>query len=131
MYYNYPQNALIQVAWNTRCTVTTQLITFKILVAVVTRYPGIRRLFHHPKYSKTVSPLAASSSHFKNLWNRPHQQCGEEWTFYRDFAIYCLTDGPLTTLVESVLPSKFGQLKLLESDDWNKDPIEILCSFCR
>lgn len=115
--------------WYTRCTVATQLITFKILVAVITRYPGIRCLFHNLKSSEKASP-PPDASHFQDLWNRP-EPCGEEWTFYRDFAIYCLGDsGPPTKLVESELPSKFGQLNSLENN-LNKDPIENLLSFCR
>lgn len=110
-----------------RSALETQLLTFKILVRVITQYPGIRILFHRPKGSKMVLPPAASD--FENLWNRPHTNCGKEWIFYRDFAIYCLTDSPLTKLVESELPSKFSQLKSLGANS-TKDPVESLLSFC-
>ena len=110
-----------------RSTVKTQLITFKVLVTVITRYVGIRRLFLRPKGSK--QPSMSSPCDFEALWNRPHQKCDEEWMFYRDFALYCLTDGPLTELVESECPSELGYLKPLE-DNWNKDRIESLLSFC-
>ncbi|KAJ7485576.1 hypothetical protein FB451DRAFT_1363458, partial [Mycena latifolia] len=64
-------------------TVDTQLVTFKMLVAIIPRYPGIR-------------------------------DCGTEWIFYRDFAVFCITDsGPLTVLVEGKLPSKLGRLELV------------------
>jgi len=102
-------------------------MTFKILVDVITLYPGIRQLFYHPTGSKKSLPPAGSN--FKDLWDRHHQGCGEEWNFYRDFAAYCLTDSPLTKLVESKLPSEFGRLKLL-GDNLNKAPVESLLSFC-
>jgi len=115
--------------WYTRCTVATQLYTFKVLVTVITRYPGIRCLFHNLKSFKMASPPLVAS-HFQDLWNRP-EPCDEEWTFYRDFAVYCLGDSGLPTkLVESKLPSEFGKLESLEKT-LNKDPIEILLSFCR
>jgi len=64
------------------------------------------------------------------MWARPHQpECGEEWSFYRDFAVYCLSEGDLTRLVESELPSEIGQLNPLENN-LNRVPVEILLSFC-
>jgi len=105
-------------------TVDTQLVTFKMLIAVITRYPGIRRLFYHPKDS------GQAISSFEKHWTREHQPCGNSWIFYRDYTLHCLSDNEITALVEKELPSKLGHLELLE-DDWNKTPIESLLSFCR
>ncbi|KAJ7690604.1 hypothetical protein B0H14DRAFT_849623 [Mycena olivaceomarginata] len=54
--------------------------TFKVLVTVITRYPGIRNMFRIHKDSKKAS---AKDLSLKSLWNRPDQSCGEEWNFYR------------------------------------------------
>ncbi|KAF8803961.1 hypothetical protein BYT27DRAFT_6703919 [Phlegmacium glaucopus] len=106
-------------------TVDTQLVAFKMLVAVITRYPGIRRLFYHPKDS------GQALSTFKEHWTRAHQDCGDRWNFYRDYSLYCLSDSELTALVEKKLPSELGRLELqVVEDDWNKIPIEKLLSFC-
>ena len=105
-------------------TVSTQLVTFKMLVAIITRYPGIRRLFYHPKDCGQVL------STFKEDWIRAHHNCGEGWNFYMNYTLHCLSDSELTALVEKELPSQLGRLELPE-DDWNKVPIEELLSFCR
>ncbi|KAF8800987.1 hypothetical protein BYT27DRAFT_7148106 [Phlegmacium glaucopus] len=104
-------------------TVDTQLVTFKIIVAVVTRYPGIRRLFYQPECSEQVL------STFKENWTRLHQDCGGRWTFYRDYTLHCLSDSEPTALVEKELPSELGRLELSE-DNWDKMPIENLLSLC-
>lgn len=103
-------------------TVDTQLVTFRILVAVITRYPGIRHLFYHPKGSEQML------STFKKNWTRAHQDCGDSWTFYRDYTLHCLSDSKLTALVEEKLPSKFA---CLLEDSCGRVPIEELLSLCR
>ncbi|KAJ7790259.1 hypothetical protein B0H14DRAFT_2626195 [Mycena olivaceomarginata] len=61
-------------------TIDTQLIAFKVLVAVITRYPGLRRqLQTHRDLKKTSENYPSLNS----LWNRPDQFCGDEWNFYR------------------------------------------------
>ena|SRR5882762_522030 len=86
-------------------TVDTQLTTFRILVALIPRYPGIRRLFCHPKDSEQLL------STLKEHWTPEHQDCGDGWTFYRDYALHCLSNtGELTDLVEKIIPSELGCL---------------------
>ncbi|KAJ7485587.1 hypothetical protein FB451DRAFT_1230394 [Mycena latifolia] len=93
-----------------------------MLVAIIPRYPGIRVLFHDHKDFRGTS--------LDGLWNR-NQDCGKEWTFYRDFAVFCITDsGPLTVLVEGKLPSKLGRLELV-GGNLNKVPTEALLADCR
>ena len=95
-----------------------------MLVSIITRYPGIRRLFYHPKDCKQAL------STFKEHRTRTYEDCGEEWNFYLDYTLHCLSDSELTALVEKGLPSELGRVKLPE-DDWNKVPIEELLFFCR
>ena len=95
-----------------------------MLIAVITRYPGTRRLFYHPKDREQAL------STFKKHWTRAYQDCGEIWKFYLDYTLHCLSDGELSVMVEKELPSELGRLELPE-DDWNKVPTEELLSFCR
>lgn len=95
-----------------------------MLVATITRYPGIRRLFYYPK------DCGQALSTFKEHCIRAHQDCGEEWKFYLDYTLHCLSDNELAALLEKEIPSELGRLEL-PKDDWNKVPIEELLSFCR
>ena len=94
-----------------------------MLVSIITRYPGVRRLFYDPK------GCGQALSTFKENWTRTYEDCGEEWNFYLDYTLHCLSDSELTALVEKELPSELGRLELPE--DWNKVPIEELLSLCR
>ncbi|KAF8809741.1 hypothetical protein BYT27DRAFT_7187611 [Phlegmacium glaucopus] len=105
-------------------TTDTQLTTFRMLVAVITRYPGIRRLFYHPEDSEQALLK------FKKHWTRIHQDCGDRWIFYRDYTLHCLSDSKLAALVEGESPSDLARLEMLK-EDWSKVPIEELLSFCR
>ncbi|KAJ7467209.1 hypothetical protein FB451DRAFT_1260509 [Mycena latifolia] len=102
-------------------TIDTQIVTFKMLVAIIPRYPGIRALFHDHKDFRNA-PLS-------HLWKRD-QDCGKEWIFYRDLVIFCISEGPLTFLVEGTLPSKLGRLELV-AGNLNKVPVEALLAHCR
>ncbi|KAJ7799138.1 hypothetical protein B0H14DRAFT_1710966 [Mycena olivaceomarginata] len=116
-------HALLKLARPRDTTVDTQLITFKILVAMITRYPGIRRTLHADKDLRRAS---ATDSSLISVWNRPHQDCGEEWGFYRDFAVFCISDTAfkLTQLVETGPPSHLSRITLKSLSD--KVPIEEL-----
>ncbi|KAJ7467202.1 hypothetical protein FB451DRAFT_1561079 [Mycena latifolia] len=103
-------------------TVDTQLVTFKMLVAIIPRYPGLRVLFYDHKDFRD-----ASLSHPEHLWKRD-QDCGREWTFYRDFVVFCISEGPLTVLVEGRLPSELGRLELMDGS-LNKVPAESLLAY--
>ena len=99
-----------------------------MLVAIITRYPGIRSLFYHPKDCEQALPT------FKERWTWEHQDCGEEWDFYLKYTLHCLSDSDLTALMENELPSELGRLELQEDDGpWTliKIPIKKLLSICR
>ncbi|KAJ7221285.1 hypothetical protein GGX14DRAFT_388474 [Mycena pura] len=108
-------------------TVDTQLMTFKILISVITRYPGVRSIFWTHKALKKVSKTDPSS--LSSLWDRPYQSCTEEWVFYRDLAAFSLSQSHLTKLVEDELPSKLSRVEL--DDSWNVVPIEQLLWYSR
>jgi len=120
-------HTLLKFASAKKQSADTQLVTFQILVSVITRYPGIRRLFCYRKDSRKAP---ASNPPFKDLWTREYQDCGEKWTFYRDFAIFCISKSELTELVENELPSKLGCLEVGEGS-WNNGPMETLLALCR
>ncbi|KAF7355821.1 hypothetical protein MVEN_00910300 [Mycena venus] len=119
---------LLKLARPDSTTVNTQLMTFKILVAMITRYPGIRRLLHtHQDLRRELATDPSLSS----AWKRPYQSCGEEWTFYRNFAVFCISDNAFesTKLMEAELPSTLSRVKL--EGNLNKVPIEILLGHSR
>ncbi|KAJ6517456.1 hypothetical protein C8R47DRAFT_253815 [Mycena vitilis] len=105
-------------------TVATQRLTFRIVVAVITRYPGVRCVFHSYKDLKKAS---RTDPPFHLLWSRPHQTCDEEWNFYRNFALFCISESTLTSLVEAEPPSKLSRIGSNEHDTWV--PIESLLGY--
>ncbi|KAJ7440310.1 hypothetical protein B0H11DRAFT_2292982, partial [Mycena galericulata] len=116
-------HALLKLARPGDTTVNTQLITFKILVAMITRYPGVRRTLHADKELRRVS---ATDPSLCSVWKRPHQDCGEEWSFYRDFVVFCMSNDAfqLTKLVETEPPHRLSRITLANQSD--KVPIEEL-----
>ncbi|KAJ7675990.1 hypothetical protein DFH06DRAFT_1318133 [Mycena polygramma] len=102
-------------------TVNTQRETFKMLVVVITRYPGIRHLFRTHEDLKSAS---VTDPHLGSLWKRD-QWCDEDWQFHRDFAVFCISDSDVTKLVEAEPPSKLSRLPTLEGND-NLVPIVTL-----
>jgi hypothetical protein len=102
-------------------TIDTQLIAFKVLVAVITRYPGLRRQLQTHRDLKKTSENDPS---LNSLWNRPDQFCGDEWNFYRAFAVFCISETALTRLMESEKPSMLCRIDLRGT--LNKVPIEEL-----
>jgi hypothetical protein len=109
-------------------SIDTQLVTFKILVAIITRYPGLRQHFYDHKDLRNNENQ--SGIDFENLWRRQLQSCGEEWNFYRDLAAFCISENDLAKLVEADKPSEVAVVKL-EDGNLNKVPIEILLGWCR
>ncbi|KAJ7803131.1 hypothetical protein B0H14DRAFT_2463894 [Mycena olivaceomarginata] len=112
---------LLQLARSRSTTVDTQLIAFKVLVTVITRYPGIRRMFQTHKDLKKAS---AKDLLFNSLWTRPDQSCGDEWNFYRGFAVFCISETALTRLMEAEPPSMLSRVDL--DGTLNNVPIEEL-----
>ncbi|KAJ7510599.1 hypothetical protein B0H11DRAFT_1029894, partial [Mycena galericulata] len=119
-------------------SVETQLATFKILVAIITRYPGIRRPFHSHEDLKKASATDPSLS---SVWKRPYLACDDEWIFYRNFAAFCISDNTFkhTTLMEAEPPSSLSRVKFEtrlgtqgeEEEIWNNVPIETLLGEAR
>ncbi|KAJ7135943.1 hypothetical protein C8R44DRAFT_976684 [Mycena epipterygia] len=106
-------------------SIDTQLVTFNILVSIITRYPGLRRCLADHKDLRNIS-----EQDLENIWKREVQSCGEEWTFYRDFAAFCISESDLAKLVEAEKPSQLALVRL-EGDTLNKVPIETLLGCCR
>ncbi|KAJ7771514.1 hypothetical protein B0H16DRAFT_1513779 [Mycena metata] len=102
---------LLKLARPESTTVRTQLITFQILVAMITRYPGIRCTLRADKDLKKVSATDPSLS---SVWKRPYQSGGAEWSFYRDFAVFCISDNAFefTQLLEAEPPGDLSRLTL-------------------
>jgi hypothetical protein len=75
-----------------------------MLIVVITRYPGTRRLFYHPKDCRQVL------STFKEHWSIPG--FWGEMEIYLDYTLHCLSDSELSALVEKELPSELGRLQL-------------------
>ncbi|KAJ7120578.1 hypothetical protein C8R43DRAFT_1034182 [Mycena crocata] len=107
-------------------TVDTQLVTFKILTAIITRYPGIRRVLYN---DKAIRKTLAKDTSLESIWRRSHQPCGEEWELYRQLAVFCISNSALTELVEDGRPSELVRMEL--DDTLSKVPIESLQGFCR
>ncbi|KAJ7111633.1 Rho GTPase activation protein [Mycena crocata] len=86
----------------------TQLEAFKNLSAVITRYPGVRRLFLRCEYLDGV-PLGEDD--ISLLWDRPDDPaCGPRWHFHCNFAAACIADIDISTMVEKVSPSDLGSV---------------------
>ncbi|KAJ7657268.1 hypothetical protein DFH06DRAFT_1473256 [Mycena polygramma] len=111
---------LVEFAKPESSTVATQRVAFRILITVITRYPGLRRLFYRHKNSKESS---ANDSQFSSRWKRPYQSCDDVWTFYMEFALFCISESDLTQLVEAEPPSKLSRI-IEGGDTWV--PIETL-----
>ncbi|KAJ6452300.1 hypothetical protein C8R45DRAFT_86482 [Mycena sanguinolenta] len=115
-------------------TLQTQLVTFKILVTLITRYPGFRRALRDCKSLKKASRTDPS---FKKLWKPRYDFAAtEDWVFHRNFVAFCLSDldndseNDLSNLVETERPSHLGRVKC-ERGTLNKVPIEILIGVSR
>ncbi|KAJ7624280.1 hypothetical protein DFH06DRAFT_1305162 [Mycena polygramma] len=112
---------LMEFAHSQSSTVATQRVTFRIVIAVTTRYPGVRHLFNRHQDLKEASE---TDPPFHLLWSRPHQACDDEWSFYRDFAIFCISENNLTHLVEAEPPSKLSRIRFTGND--TRVPVETL-----
>ncbi|KAJ7115337.1 hypothetical protein C8R44DRAFT_739924 [Mycena epipterygia] len=83
----------------------TQLQTFKTLVALITRYPGLWRLFRN---SKHIQPVENSEVAISCLWDRAGDPCSSQWGFYRDFASGCVADNDISSIVGNYPMSDFS-----------------------
>ncbi|KAF7351847.1 WD-REPEATS-REGION domain-containing protein [Mycena venus] len=102
---------LLKLARPESTTVRTQLITFQILVTMITRYPGIRCTLRADKDLKKAS---ATDPFLSSVWKRPYHSGGAAWSFYRDFAVFCISDNAFefTQLLEAEPPGDRSCLTL-------------------
>ncbi|KAF7333034.1 hypothetical protein MVEN_02409800 [Mycena venus] len=102
---------LLKLARPESTTVRTQLITFQILVAMITQYPGIRRVL---RADKDLRKASATDPSLSSVWKRPYQSGGAAWTFYREFAVFCISDNAFefTQLLEAEPPGGLSCLTL-------------------
>ncbi|KAJ7104902.1 hypothetical protein C8R44DRAFT_987793 [Mycena epipterygia] len=83
-------------------SIGTQLEAFKSLVALTTRYPGLRRIF--------LKNTGAQADDVAVLWDRPGYVCGLHWQFHRDFAAACMTDLDISSMVEDIPIQSLGSI---------------------
>jgi hypothetical protein len=82
----------------------TQLQTFKSLVMLTTRYPGLRRLFLRFENVRRATTHVAIA----DLWKRADGLCTLEWHYFRQFAASCLSDGDISITLEEIPPRELG-----------------------
>ncbi|KAJ7498869.1 hypothetical protein FB451DRAFT_1203270 [Mycena latifolia] len=85
----------------------TQLESFKNIVALTTRYPGVRHLFLRCEYLEGVEILEKDIA---CAWDRSDDACGPHWHFHRNFASACVADQDIATMVEDVSPPNLGSV---------------------
>jgi hypothetical protein len=73
---------------------------------------------------KDLKKASAKDLLFNSLWTRPDQSCGDEWSFYRGFAVFCVSGTALTRLMEAEPPSMLSRVDL--DGTLNNVPIEEL-----
>ncbi|KAJ7113900.1 hypothetical protein C8R44DRAFT_229320 [Mycena epipterygia] len=83
----------------------TQLQAFKSLVALITRYPGVRRIFLG---CESLRNAGKHESDIAVLWDRPDDIGGEQWHFHRNFAAACLADLHISSMIEDIPPQSLG-----------------------
>ncbi|KAJ7118146.1 hypothetical protein C8R44DRAFT_738098 [Mycena epipterygia] len=88
-------------------TSSTQLEAFKCLVALTTRYPGLRCIF----LDRESFQIAGNhESNIALLWDRPDGICGDQWHFHRNFAAACTADMDISSMVEDSLIQSLGSV---------------------
>ncbi|KAJ7824716.1 kinase-like domain-containing protein [Mycena olivaceomarginata] len=75
---------------------STQHQAFKGIVDVVTLFPGLRVHFLRTKFLDGVTSMDDISA----LWDRPNEVPDDEWAFWRTFAVTCLSDTSVSTILE-------------------------------
>lgn len=84
-----------------------QLVAFKGIVMITTRYIGLRQLFVQLLSSKQIKN--PSESDISNLWRNGTVESDLEWNFFLDYAAYCISaPDEITRTVEKMKPSQFG-----------------------
>ncbi|KZP30024.1 hypothetical protein FIBSPDRAFT_1038393, partial [Athelia psychrophila] len=80
----------------------TQLLAYKCIVMLTTRYIGLRWLFIENIFPRDPSAIARS-------WREGSAGGDQEWSFFLDYAAYCIAaPDQITQVVEALNPSRFG-----------------------
>src|ERR1700761_9287156 len=83
-------------------TYTIRLQAFKSMLMLMTRYPGLRRLFL-AKHKEAVQSLI-------NIPQAPFEHLGEEWKFWHRIVVACFTDRSIVAELEQKPPEELGLL---------------------
>lgn len=99
---------------NRRCkTARTQVATFKCIVTIATRYHGTRRLFLKSKHLRCAGDTEALIS---AVWARADDTHPHEWDYYCQFAAACLSENPISLILEDALPQFLGSIDTESGD---------------
>ncbi|KZP06901.1 hypothetical protein FIBSPDRAFT_939785 [Athelia psychrophila] len=89
-------------------TPVTQLVAFRSIVLLSTRYVGLRWLFAEILTAK-LPGARLSQSHLSQLWRDVTSGGDLDWEFFLEYAAYCVAASDHVTLaVEECAPSQFG-----------------------
>lgn len=88
----------------------TQLLAFKGIVLLTTRYIGLRHIFM--KHLSTKNMPNPSQADICDLWKSGGAEGDQQWEFFRKYAAYCISaPDKITTTIEAYKPSRFGYFK--------------------
>lgn len=90
----------------------TQLLAFRSIVMLTTRYLGLRWLFI--EHLKSDSAPRPSQSDLSNLWRKDRTAyVDREWDFFLKYAAYCVSapDDSVTGIAETYKPSDLGLVR--------------------
>lgn len=86
----------------------TQLIAFRSIVLLSTRYVGLRWLFAEILAAR-LKGASLSQSHLSQLWRDVTSGGDPDWEFFLEYAAYCVAAfDHVTRAVEECAPSQFG-----------------------
>ena len=85
----------------------TQLVAFKGIVMLITRYIGLRHLFL--AVLSSASMPRPSRAAICELWRSGSEGGDQEWNFFLEYAAYCISaSNDITRTIEAIRPSRFG-----------------------
>ncbi|KZP20676.1 hypothetical protein FIBSPDRAFT_1044707 [Athelia psychrophila] len=92
----------------------TQLLAFKNIVMLTTRFIGLRCMFVDP-LALRLKVTSLDQSTLSRLWKASGIHGGSEWDFFLKFAAYCITASDrITSAVEECPPSHCGRSHTVE-----------------
>ncbi|KAJ7763677.1 hypothetical protein DFH07DRAFT_770834 [Mycena maculata] len=84
-----------------RCkTLSMQGRALEHIVRLATSFPGLRSLFLLSEHMKWGSNLSKDAHTISALWDRDDDLANEKWQFWRFFAVVCLSDTIISTILE-------------------------------